>query len=48
MAENYLAMFEVTTPEREEELMNEAYGNLEGVSVLIKKGESLFYFAFTT
>lgn len=41
MAENYLAMFEVTTPEREEELMNEAYTDLEAVSTLIKKGERL-------
>lgn len=41
MAENYLAMFEVTTPEREEELMTEAYANLDEVSALIKKGEKL-------
>ncbi|MBQ6601580.1 MAG: EFR1 family ferrodoxin [Clostridia bacterium] len=41
MAENYLAMFEVTTPEREEELMTQAYANLEAVSSLIRKGESL-------
>ena len=34
-------MFEVTTPEREEELMNEAYTDLEAVSTLIKKGERL-------
>lgn len=41
MAENYLAMFEVTTAEEEELLMKEAYENLEGVSALIRKGEKL-------
>ncbi len=41
MAENYLAMFEVTTKEEEELLMKEAYGNLDGVSALIKNGEKL-------
>ncbi len=41
MAENYLAMFEVTTVEEEELLMKKACENLEHVSSLIKKGESL-------
>ncbi|MBQ7861044.1 MAG: EFR1 family ferrodoxin [Clostridia bacterium] len=41
MAENYLAMFEVTTPDEEELLMKEANVNLEQVSELIKKNESL-------
>lgn len=41
MAENYLAMFEVTTPEEEELLMKKACENLESVSALIKKGENL-------
>ncbi len=41
MAENYLAMFEVTTPQEEELLMKEACENLEGVSALISKGEGL-------
>lgn len=41
MAENYLAMFEVTTPDEEETLMKEANASLEQVSALIMKGESL-------
>ncbi len=41
MAENYLAMFEVTTEGEEELLMKDACENLEGISALIKKGESL-------
>lgn len=41
MAENYLAMFEVTTPEREEELMAEAYSTLEQTAALIKNAECL-------
>lgn len=41
MAENYLAMFEVTTPEREEELMKDADEVLEKAAALIKKGENL-------
>lgn len=41
MAENYLAMFEVTAPDEEELLMKEANVNLEQVSELIKKNESL-------
>lgn len=41
MAENYLAMFEVTAPEREEELMKEAADSLEAISLLIKEGKKL-------
>ena len=41
MAENYLAMFEVTTPEREEELMTAADKILEDTATLIKKGDNL-------
>lgn len=41
MAENYLAMFEVTTPEEEELLMREADRTLEETAALIKNGESL-------
>lgn len=41
MAENYLAMFEVTTEEEEELLMKEAYTSLEKISILIKNGEKL-------
>lgn len=41
MAENYLAMFEVTTEDEEELLMKEADKILEETASLIKKGESL-------
>ena len=41
MAENYLAMFEVTTPDEEETLMKDANATLEQVSTFIKKNESL-------
>lgn len=41
MAENYLAMFEVTDEKEEELLMKEADKNLETVAALIAKGESL-------
>lgn len=41
MAENYLAMFEVTSEEEEELLMKEADISLENISALIKKGEAL-------
>ena len=41
MAENYLAMFEVTTKEEEELLMKEADKTLEETVALVKNGESL-------
>lgn len=41
MAENYLAMFEVTSKEEEELLMKEAYASLEKISAFIKNGERL-------
>ncbi len=41
MAENYLAMFEVTAFEEEELLMKDADKILEKTAALIKKGESL-------
>lgn len=41
MAENYLAMFEVTDENEEELLMKQAYGLLEEVSAKISKSENL-------
>ncbi len=41
MAENYLAMFDVTDEKREAELMEEAYGVLSDAVGLIKKGADL-------